>query len=71
MWCMTAAAKFCGHRGSPIMENGQFARMPAPSPCIMDAKLKITVARNSARMNAVTIFCSGVCMRYVIIIFLF
>ncbi len=53
------------------MENGQFARMPAPSPCIMDAKLKITVARNSARMNAVTIFCSGVCMRYVIIIFLF
>jgi len=56
MWCMIAAARFCGHKGSPITENGQSARMPASGSCIMDAKLKNTVARNSTSIDAVTIF---------------
>lgn len=67
IWWTTAAARFCGHRGSPMMENGQSPCMPPSGTCIIEAKLKNTVARNNTSTNTAVTFCNEVDMRYVII----
>ena len=52
MWCKVAAARSCGHNGTPITENGQLPSIFPSDPYDMVAKPKKTTARSAASMSA-------------------